>query len=303
VGGNDEIGQISRAFDALMNSLAEALRRVHVGADDVMKTAAKLAQVSGKVTEGSLVQSEAAASTAASVEQMTVSIASVADSTEEVRRLSGDSLARTREGNESAAEMIREVRRIEETVRQVAASVEEFVQSTRSIAGMTQQVRDIADQTNLLALNAAIEAARAGEQGRGFAVVADEVRKLAEKSSQSAGEIDGVTSTLSGKAENAEAAIERGLSSLHAALEHIDRVTVMLDQAGNSVGQASNGVNDIAATVREQSQVSSQVAQHVENIARMAEDNHTGIMQAAADIRHLGELAGELESAIGRFKV
>jgi methyl-accepting chemotaxis protein len=303
VSGNDEIGQTARAFDALMDSLAEALRRVHAGAQDVMKTAEKLAHVSGKVTEGSLVQSEAAASTAASVEQMTVSITSVADSTEEVRRLSGDSLARTREGNESAAEMIREVRRIEETVRQVAASVEEFVQSANAITGMTQQVRDIADQTNLLALNAAIEAARAGEQGRGFAVVADEVRKLAEKSSQSAGEIDGVTVALSVKAEKAEAAIENGLTSLHATLEHIDRVSVMLEQAGNSVGEASQGVNDIAATVREQSQVSTQVAQHVENIARMAEDNHTGIMQTADDIRHLGELAGELETAIGRFKV
>jgi methyl-accepting chemotaxis protein len=303
VSGNDEIGQISRSFDALMESLAEALRRVHAGAQDVMNTATKLGSVSGQITDGSMEQSEAAASTAASVEQMTASIMSVADSTEEVRRLSGESLARTREGNDSAAEMIREVRRIEETVRQVAGSVEEFVQSTQAIAGMTQQVRDIADQTNLLALNAAIEAARAGEQGRGFAVVADEVRKLAEKSSQSAGEIDGVTTTLSGKAENAEKAIESGLASLHATLEHIDRVTVMLDQAGNSVGEASQGVNDIAATVREQSAVSTQVAQHVENIARMAEENHAGIMQTADDIRHLGELAEELESAIHRFKV
>ncbi|MDP2144033.1 MAG: methyl-accepting chemotaxis protein [Gallionella sp.] len=303
VGGNDEIGQTARAFDALMDSLAEALRRVHAGAQDVMKTAEKLAHVSGKVTEGSLVQSEAAASTAASVEQMTVSITSVADSTEEVRRLSGDSLARTREGNESVAEMIREVRRIEETVGQVAASVEEFVQSANAITGMTQQVRDIAEQTNLLALNAAIEAARAGEQGRGFAVVADEVRKLAEKSSKSASEIDGVTAALSERAGRAEAAIENGLVSLHTTLTHIDRVSATLEQAGNSVGEASNGVNDIAATVREQSQVSTQVARHVENIARMAEDNHAGIMQTADDIRHLGELAGELEAAIGRFRV
>ncbi|MDZ4202852.1 MAG: methyl-accepting chemotaxis protein [Gallionella sp.] len=303
VSGNDEIGQITRAFDALMESLSEALRRVHAGAEDVMKTATKLAGVSGKVTEGSLAQSDTAASTAASVEQMTVSISSVADSTEGVRRLSEDSLSRTREGNESAVEMIREVRRIEDTVRQVAASVEEFVQSTHSIAGMTQQVRDIADQTNLLALNAAIEAARAGEQGRGFAVVADEVRKLAEKSSRSAGEIDGVTATLSARAERAEKEIEVGLASLHATLQHIDRVSVMLDQAGNSVGEASQGVNDIASAVREQSQVSTQVAQHVEYIARMAEENHVDIMQSADDIRHLGELAEELEAAIGRFKV
>ncbi|MFA6922217.1 MAG: methyl-accepting chemotaxis protein, partial [Gallionella sp.] len=224
VSGNDEIGQTNRAFDSLMDALSEALRRVHAGADDVLSTVAKLADISGRIADGSLVQSEAAASTAAAVEQMTVSIGSVADSTEGVRRLSEQSLARTREGNESAAQMIREVQNIEAMVRQVAESVEEFVQSAHAISGMTQQVRDIANQTNLLALNAAIEAARAGEQGRGFAVVADEVRKLAEKSARSASEIDGVTSALSSRAERAETAIETGLASLRVTLEHIDHV-------------------------------------------------------------------------------
>jgi methyl-accepting chemotaxis protein len=303
VSGNDEIAQTSRAFDALMDSLAEALRKVHAGAEDVTTTANKLAGVSGRITDGSQVQSETATSTAAAVEQMNRSIGSVADNTEEVRRLSDQSLARTREGNESAAEMMGEVRRIEKTIMQVAVSVEEFVQSTSAIVGMTQKVRDIADQTNLLALNAAIEAARAGELGRGFAVVADEVRKLAEKSSQSAGEIDTVTAALSGRALHAEEAIASGLVSLRATLEHIDRVSGMLDQAGASVGEAGHGVSDIAIAVREQSQVSTQVAQHIEQIARMAEDNHAGIVQTRNDIHHLVELAGELQTAIGRFQV
>lgn len=303
VSGNDEIAQTSRAFDALMDSLSEALRRVHAGAEDVTRTANKLAGVSGRITDGSQVQSDAAASTAAAVEQMNRSIGSVVDNTEEVRRLSGESLARTREGNESASEMMGEVQCIEKTIMQVAVAVEEFVQSTGAIVGMTQKVRDIADQTNLLALNAAIEAARAGELGRGFAVVADEVRKLAEKSSQSAGEIDTVTAALSGRAQHAEEAITSGLASLRVTLEHIDRVSGMLNQAGASVGEASHGVNDIATAVREQSQVSTQVAQHIEQIARMAEDNHAGIVQTRNDIHHLVELAGELETAIGRFRV
>ena len=303
VSGNDEIAQTSRAFDALMDSLSEALRSVHAGAEDVMRTANKLAGVSGRITDGSQMQSDAAATTAAAVDQMSRSIGSVVDNTEEVRRLSGQSLARTREGNESAAEMMEEVKHVEKTVMQVAVAVEEFVQSTSAIVDMTQKVRDIADQTNLLALNAAIEAARAGELGRGFAVVADEVRKLAEKSSQSAGEIDTVTAALSSRAQHAEEAIASGLASLRVTLDHIDRVSGMLNQAGTSVGEASHGVNDIATAVREQSQVSTQVALHIEKIARMAEDNHTDIVQTRNDIHHLVELAGELETAIGRFRV
>ena len=303
VSGNDEIGQTSRAFDSLMDALSEALRRVHAGADGVLSTVAKLAGISEKIADGSMVQSEAAASTAAAVEQMTVSIGSVADSTEGVRKLSEHSLARTREGNESAAQMIREVQNIESMVRQVAESVKEFVQSAHAISGMTQQVSDIANQTNLLALNAAIEAARAGEQGRGFAVVADEVRKLAEKSARSASEIDGVTTALSSRAERAETSIETGLDSLRVTLEYIDHVSGVLDQAGVSVAEASHGVNDIAAAVREQSQVSTQVARNVEQMAQMAEENHAGIVQTNDNIRHLGDLACELESAIAHFRV
>jgi methyl-accepting chemotaxis protein len=302
-GDNDEIGQTSRSFDALMDSMCETLRRVHASADDVMNTANSLSATASQVIGSSGKQNESASSTAAAVEELTVSISSVAENTEAVRKLSEHSLARTRDGNASAGEMVHEVHNIEKTVRQIAESVEEFVQSTHTIASMTQQVKDIANQTNLLALNAAIEAARAGEQGRGFAVVADEVRKLAEKSAESASEIDRVTSTLSEKSQRAEAAIETGLASLQATMGHIDRVIGVLDEAGKSVTEASGGVSDIASSVSEQRQASVDVARHVESIAQMAEENHAAIGHTANSIRHLGELAGELNAAVARFRV
>jgi methyl-accepting chemotaxis protein len=191
---------------------------------------------------------------------------------------------------------------VQEAVNQIAGSVKEFVESTRAIAGMTQQVKDIADQTNLLALNAAIEAARAGEQGRGFAVVADEVRKLAEKSAQSASEIDKVTNALNQKSSHVEATVQGGLRSLLATQEHVERVSAVLTEAGESVTKSSSGVSDIASSVSEQSLASTEIARNVEKIAQMSEENHAAVNSNARDIVRLEGLARELQTAVGRFK-
>jgi methyl-accepting chemotaxis protein len=198
--------------------------------------------------------------------------------------------------------MIGEIHSVQEAVNQIAGSVKEFVDSTRAIASMTQLIKEIADQTNLLALNAAIEAARAGEQGRGFAVVADEVRKLAEKSAQSANEIDQVTNLLNQKSGHVEETVQEGLHSLQATQEHIERVSVVLTEAGEAVTRSSEGVNDIAASVGEQSQASADIAQHVEQIAHMSEENHAAVESNTRDIERLEQLAHELQALVGRFK-
>ena len=199
--------------------------------------------------------------------------------------------------------MIGEIGRVQDAVNQIAGSVKEFVDSTRAITGMTQQVKEIADQTNLLALNAAIEAARAGEQGRGFAVVADEVRKLAEKSAKSANEIDQVTNSLNQKSTHVEATVQAGLHSLQATQEQIGRVSTMLTEAGEAVTKSSHGVSDIAASVGEQSLASTEIARHVEQIAQMSEENHAAVESNNQDIVRLEQLARELQGAVSRFRV
>jgi methyl-accepting chemotaxis protein len=302
VHGSDELAQAAKAFNSLMSSFRQTIHQVHESAETVNTTATQLSASSAQITQSSQVQSEAAASTAAAVEEITVSINSVAANTEEVRNLSDQSLQQTRQGNQSVTEMISEIQSVQDAVNQIAGSVQEFVDSTRAIAGMTQQVKDIADQTNLLALNAAIEAARAGEQGRGFAVVADEVRKLAEKSAQSASEIDQVTNTLNQKSSHVEATVQEGLHSLQATQEHIERVSAVLVEAGEAVTKSSHGVSDIAASVSEQSLASTEIARNVEMIAQMSEENHAAVNANSQDIVRLEKLANELQAAVGRFK-
>jgi methyl-accepting chemotaxis protein len=301
--GKDEVGEAAVAFNGLIDGFASIIRQVNNNASAVSSSAINLSASSLQISQGSQAQSEAAASTAAAVEEITVSINSVAANTEDVRKLSAQSLSQTQQGNKSVTAMVGEIQTVQDAVNKIAGSVKEFVESTRAIAGMTQQVKEIADQTNLLALNAAIEAARAGEQGRGFAVVADEVRKLAEKSAQSASEIDQVTNSLNKKSGDVEATVQQGLRSLQATQQQVGLVSEILTGAGAAVEKASHGVNDIASSINEQSLASAEIARNVEKIAQMSEENHAAVDSNTDEIVKLERLAKELSGAVGRFKV
>jgi len=301
--GKDEIAESAQAYNTLLESFRKVIDQVVHSANSVITTATELSTTSAQITSGSESQSSSAAATAAAVEEMTVSISSVSDNTNEVRKLSEQSLEKTREGNNSTDKMIKDVGQIESTVKDIASAVSEFITSARTIAGMTQQVKDIADQTNLLALNAAIEAARAGEQGRGFAVVADEVRKLAEKSAQSANEIDNITKSLEDQSTSVEKSVQQGLVSLQATQRHVDEVSHVLQEAGVAVEKSTAGVNDIASAVSEQSIASNEIARNVESIAQMAEENFAAVAQSERSVTHLADLARELQSAVSKFKV
>jgi methyl-accepting chemotaxis protein len=262
-----------------------------------------LTAVADQVKNNSHQQHESAAASAAAVEQMTVSIASVADSIQQVRTTSNESLGQTHTANETISKMVGEIDMVETSVNTIASSTRAFIQSTSLISQMTQEVRDIANQTNLLALNAAIEAARAGEQGRGFAVVADEVRKLAENSAGSAHQIDEVTKSIRLQSESVEQSIKTGLEHINSTLTFIEDFTMTLSESSGSVKSVNAGMNDIATAAREQAAASNDIAKNIELISQVTEKNSASVDLAALAAHDLKIMSSKLKSTISIFKI
>jgi methyl-accepting chemotaxis protein len=302
VKSRDELGAIADGFNRTMEKLGGLVTSVRASAGEVSDAASRLAAAAQQITEASRQQSETAESTAASVQQMTVSVNHVAENAGDVHRLSKLSAERAATGASSMKELVAELGRVESAEHEIAQSVTAFVKHTRTITDMAAQVKDIAEQTNLLALNAAIEAARAGEQGRGFSVVADEVRKLAEKSSASAGEIAQATQTLNEQASRVEEALAKGSQSLASSKSFMERVNAVLGEASHSVEEAARGVTGITDAVKEQGSASQSIAQAVEKIAQMAEQNNATVGDALSSARNLDSLAAQLKTLVGRFR-
>ncbi|MFA6443032.1 MAG: methyl-accepting chemotaxis protein [Sterolibacterium sp.] len=302
VRGKDEIGQAASVFNEMMAKFGDLVHQVGESASQVSAAARNLVNCAEQVAGSSQQQNDNSAAAAAAVEQMVSSIASIAQSTEDVHVRSRESLRRSEEGNASLSHLVGEVAIVETTVKQIAEAAIQFVHSTEAITGMTRQVKDIADQTNLLALNAAIEAARAGEQGRGFAVVADEVRKLAEKSAASANEIDTITRTLAQQSEAVRQSINDGLAHIASSQKSVETVASVLAAASGSVTEVGHGLDTIATATDGQRRVSGDVAQNIELIAAMARENSAAIEGTASAAHQLERLATDLQSAVGRFK-
>jgi methyl-accepting chemotaxis protein len=303
INGHDEVGQAAQVFNEMMENFNQLVRQVRDSASQVSARVVALSDSADRVTQSSQQQNEKSEQAASAVEQLVASISSIAQSAEHVQHQSQESLARANEGGRNLSTLLGEMNVVERAVKEMADSVNNFVRNTEAITTMTREVKDIAEQTNLLALNAAIEAARAGEQGRGFAVVADEVRKLAEKSSRSASEIDAITAQLSAQSVAVRRSIEAGISHLESSQTAVHSVSDVLAATNGSVTAVGQGLDAIAAATDQQRRFSGEVESSIESIAGMARENSGTVEQTASAAHDLKRLAESLATLVGRFKV
>lgn len=303
VTGNNEISQTAISFNKLMSTMQTSLRQLLDSVDHVSRAAGMLSSSSDRLASGAVIQDSATTSMAAEVEQVTASIQSVSDSARNALDISTHSGELASQGRDVIQKTVDEIIQIAKTMQQASDVIGQLGQQSNEISSVVQVIKEVADQTNLLALNAAIEAARAGEQGRGFAVVADEVRKLAERTTQSTIEITKMVSTIQNSSSLA-------VSSMSAAVTQMDGGVVFAQQAGDAINQIKeratqvvNVVKEIASALAEQSSASDNIAVQVVNMARMTEASSSATGEIVTATQNLEKLAGLMSTVGGNFRI
>jgi methyl-accepting chemotaxis protein len=299
----DEVGVMARALDGMTGKLGGTLSGIEARMRDCAQSVRALNAAAGQEAEGSASQSNSTAAIAAAIEQMSTSVSTVAENATGAQSLAQQAGEVSGEGARIIGQTRDEMGHIAERVGSASQAIAALDAQSQQITQVVGVIKDVADQTNLLALNAAIEAARAGEQGRGFAVVADEVRKLAERTAQSTGDIG----DLVGNIQHSVMAVIGEMEKVSASVQSGQTLTTELGQKMEAIShessQVSEAISSISASLAEQSSASQEVARHVESIAQMSDKNSAAAKETAAAARQLDGLTHEVGELLGQFKL
>ena len=298
---NTDSTSLLAAMKVMQSNLQKLIGEIQTDADMVASAAKKMTIAAEDVACSSNQQSASSLVIAAAMEQLTVSINLISDSANRAQTISGDSELLMNETSGVVSEAVNRIAKIATVVEQASQTVRTLGQESENVSKIVLVIKEVADQTNLLALNAAIEAARAGEQGRGFAVVADEVRKLAERTTQSTQEITTMISSMQSSARDAVTCIEDAVANVNEGVILTKRVGESVSRLGASSHEVKEVIIDVSSALREQNAASNEIARNVEQIAQTGERNSGAVGAVAKAATELQQLANSLTDSARHF--
>ncbi|WP_438943937.1 methyl-accepting chemotaxis protein [Pseudomonas sp. N8] len=302
VSSHDEIGQLARAFNQMSQALSTMVEHIRKASQEVNSRAQALSGLSSGAYEGMEQQSGEITSMAGAVEEFSATSLNIADNMGNTERLAQENAQQTRIGRTSMDEASSSLEQIAGALNSTASVINTLGQRSQEIGGIVGVITSIAEQTNLLALNAAIEAARAGEQGRGFAVVADEVRSLASRTRQATDEISSMINSIQQETGNAISTMEQGNLLMQEGLSrnaNVASALARIDEQSRSAGQQFAA---ITTATQEQSSTATLLSSNLQSIAMANSEQRQVVSNLALTAKELEKLAQDLRQEVDRFR-
>ncbi|ABM60961.1 methyl-accepting chemotaxis protein [Halorhodospira halophila] len=301
--GRDEIAELSAAYNRFVDKIHEMVRVVRDSATQMASATEQLQRSAEEDQQGVQNQQERTSEVATAMNEMSASINEIARNTQDTANAAGDASQQSRQGQEGVGHTIETIHDLATNVRDSAEAIRALDEQSARIGQVLEVIRGIADQTNLLALNAAIEAARAGESGRGFTVVAEEVRKLAQKTQDSIGSIQEMVEGIQNGTQQAVQAMERNRQQAEGTVEEASAAGNTLQEITRVVTQIEDMTNQVASAVEQQSQVAEEVNRNLTLISDTAEQTRSSVQDTGQVSQRLAQLAEDLRDQVGRFRV
>jgi methyl-accepting chemotaxis protein len=303
IDSTDELGTMAAALNRTIEALRGTLATVTRSAVQLASASEEISAGAGQTAESARMQSDQTTQVATAMQEMAATVQEISANSNKASAASREAAEAARHGGQVVEETLSTMRGIADSTSKVASTVAELGKSSEQIGKIVAVIDDIADQTNLLALNAAIEAARAGEQGRGFAVVADEVRKLAERTTKATKEIAAMIQAIQTETKKAVLAMQQGGSEVQVGVEKISASGVALREIIKMAEQVGDMISTIATAATEQSATTEQINSNVSQISSSTQESSTAAEQTSKACADLSSLAFDLQNLVSQFRL